>query len=107
MRAGTLRQRVTIQEKPPVSQDSYGAEAPGWAAVATVWARVETLSGREFISRGQEQAEVSHKVTIRFRDGVAPTMRLAWGGRRLEILSVLSDNVRRELLLMCSEEVTS
>ena len=103
MQAGKLRQRVTIQQA-VVTRDSYGADAPAWQDLATVWARVVTTSGTETI--GVEQvalATVVHEVTIRWRGDVQPTMRLLWEGHTLLIHAVLDDHLKRELVLSCSE----
>jgi len=111
VRAGTLRHLVMIQQKPAVTQNAFGEEVPGWSVVATVWARVETLTGREFVAQGQAQAEVTHKVHLRYRPGLEPTMRLVWQPqgdvpeRVLEIEAVLDDGARREMTLMCREGV--
>ena len=77
MRAGTLRRRVTIQPYELVVDD-YGAplHRESWKDVATVWASVEAVSGRDFFAARQEQSEVTHKVTIRYRGDVTAQMRV-------------------------------
>lgn len=106
MRAGWLRHRVVIQERAP-EQDSYGEERPAWVDAATVWASVEPLRGREYLEARQGQAEVSHRVGMRYRDGVGPAMRLRLpGGRVLVIESVINPLEQGERLeLMCRELV--
>ena len=51
MRAGSLRHRVTIQRYELVV-DEYGGplRRESWKDVATVWASVEAVSGREFFA---------------------------------------------------------
>ena len=92
MRSGELRERVTIQRKAAM-QDDFGAEVPTWAAVATVWAKVEMLSGREFIAQGRAEAAVTHKITIRLREDVTPDMRLVWEDQVLGIDTVLGETI--------------
>jgi len=106
MQAGKLRHRVTIQQK-SVTQNSYGEEIVTWAELATVWASVEDLSGREFYEARQvPAAEVTTRVRIRYRSDVEPTMRIVHGGRTLEIVFVLDpEGRRRETVLMCRELV--
>ena len=57
MRAGMLRHRVTIQRYELVVDD-YGAplHRESWKDVATVWASVEAMSGRDFFAARQEQS---------------------------------------------------
>ncbi|HLA24593.1 MAG TPA: phage head closure protein [bacterium] len=100
MRAGELRERITIQRKTtPVAQDGFGGESITWVTLAAVWAKVEALSGREFIGMGRQEAAVTHKVTIRERDDVTPAMRIAWGAQILQIEAVLGGTI------MCREVV--
>ena len=106
MRAGWLRHRVEILAK-EASQNGFGEEVVTWVTAATVWASVEPLRGREYIEAKQGQVEVSHRVVMRWHEGVGPEMRLRIaGGRVLEIESVINPLERNERLeLMCREAV--
>lgn len=105
MRAGTLRQRVTIQEK-NVTQNEYGEEVITWDDVNTVWAAVEPLQGREFLEAQRAGAEVTTRIRIRHRDGIEPEMRVSWGDHAYDIEAVIAIEERqREIHLMCRELV--
>jgi SPP1 family predicted phage head-tail adaptor len=105
MRAGKLRQRVTIQSK-TVTRSTYGEEVVTWSDLDELWASVEPLSGREFIEGQALQAAVTSKIRIRYRDTVGPTMRAVYGDHTYDILAVLPDeNSKREMLLMVQEVV--
>ena len=105
MRAGKLRHRVVIQEK-VVARDGYGEEDVTWTEVDTVWGSVEPLRGREYLEGRQEQADVSHRIRMRYQGSITPTMRVSYGSRVFEVLSVLNP-VERDisLELMCREAV--
>jgi len=106
MRAGRLRQRVTIQGK-VVTQDTYGAEEITWTDVVTVWAAVEPLRGREFLEAQREGAEVTTRIVMRYRASVTPEMRVVFGDHTYDVLSVIQvEERRRELQLMCRELIT-
>lgn len=103
MRSGRLRHRVTIQQ-PVVAVNGYGERITTWSTVATVWAAVEPLRGREFFDAEQTQAEVSHRVVMRYRSGMVATMRLLHLTRVLHIQAIIDvDERHRELQLMCRE----
>lgn len=107
MRAGTLRHRVTIQQK-AVTRDSYGAEVVTWQDVATTWGAVEPLSGREYLAALQTQAEVTTRIRLRYRSDVTlqPEMRATWTGHVYDILAIVEVETRqREVHLMCREAV--
>ena len=103
MKAGQLRQRVTIKDK-SVAQNTYGEEVITWVDVVTVWAEVEPLRGREFMEGKQITAEVSTKIRIRYRSGITPEMRAVYGSIVYDIQSIIHIEEReREIHLMCQE----
>jgi len=98
-----LNKRVTIQrlEKVP---DDYGQPVDTWVDVATLWAAIEPLRGREYFSAMSEHAEVTTRIRIRYRDDVDRTMRVVYGSIVFEILHIIHPEFdRRELQLMCKE----
>ncbi|MCO7458407.1 phage head closure protein [Stenotrophomonas maltophilia] len=90
--AGRLRHRVLIQQQ-VTTRDSDGVEQTAWVDVATVWASVEPLSAREFIQSGQTQSAVTARITMRYRDGLSPSMRLVHRGEIFNIAGLLPDKV--------------
>lgn len=100
---GRLRHRVTLQ-RPVTSRDTYGDAIESWVDVATVWAAMEDLSGREYWAAAQQASEVTTRVTIRYRDGVHVTWRIvhAVTWETYQIHAILDpDGRRRELQLLC------
>ena len=103
MRAGDLRHRVTIQRLVG-TRDSYGEVQGSWTDVATVWAAVEPLRGREFLEAQMAQAAATIRVRIRYRADLTPEMRVVYGSQLLNIRAVIDVEGRhRELWLMCEE----
>ena len=106
MRIGPLRHRVVIQSE-TATQDTYGGEVLTWSTVATVWAAVEPLTGREFLEGRGLEASVDTRIRVRYRSGLGPTMRVTWGTHTYDILAVLElKHEHREIHLMCREIVT-
>ena len=105
MRAGLLRNRVTIQTRSETTDD-FGEIDFSWSNSATVWASVEPLSGRELMNAQQAGATVTHKITMRYKSGVNPKDRISFDSRTIEIESVRNYRERDiSLELMCREEV--
>ncbi len=101
--AGKLRHRIAIQQR-TTDQDDYGQQLDQWDDVARVWADIEPLNGRELLAAAAVQAETTHTVTMRYRPGITPQLRINYNGRLFNILNVLDDNERhRTLTLLCSE----
>lgn len=88
MKAGQLDRRITIRKQGMI-QDGYGGFIPGgWEDVATVWARVEQTSGREFFAAATVQSE--RRVVFRFRHlpGIDTTMSVFHEDREHNIREV-------------------
>jgi SPP1 family predicted phage head-tail adaptor len=105
MNVGRLRHRVKLQSK-SVTRNDFGEEVVTWTDTATVWAEVSGLSGREYITQSRTEAELSHRVRIRYRASIVPHMRVLVGTTQaLDIEAVLPDERKREIQLMCKEIV--
>lgn len=106
MRAGELRQRVTIQQK-SVTRDTTGGEVITWTTFATVWGHVIPLGGTERVRYGLEESEANARIKIRYKAGVVPWMRVDWGDHEYDILEVVDTwSSTREMVLLCREIVS-
>lgn len=106
---GKMRHRITFQQFSG-ELDGYGdplqADDTNWDDVATVWAAIDPISGREFYAAEQSQSEVSHKVRCRYRAGLDTAMRIVYSRRKFKIISIIDWEERHEsLLIMCKELV--
>lgn len=102
--AGKLNERVTIQT-PRETRTTLGESYLSWDDLATVWARVEGMNSREVLQAMQANAVVSHKIHIRYREGVNHEARVIWRGRHMEIASVV-ERQNRTMLELLVREVT-
>lgn len=103
--AGDLQHRITLQQR-VAGVNALGQAQTSWVNVAEVWAAVEPLRGREFFAAGQAQSEVSTRVTIRYRAGVVPAMRVVWRGEPHDIEAVIEPQGQKQMLeLMCTAGV--
>ena len=106
MRAGRLRHRLILQSKSE-SRDAHGGAIITFTTQATVWGAIEPLTGREYFSQQQVQAEAKVRIVIRYQSSVATTWRVKHGGLYYDIKDIQNENTRdRMMILMCSEGVT-
>ncbi len=82
-----------------------------WTDVASrIPIRVTELAGRELYNAQQVQADITIEVRLRWREGVASTMRLVWhDGSTDRPLAILApptnpDGRKRWMHLMCKEQ---
>ena len=83
---GSLRTELALQANTPVPDGSGGYTA-NWAEVAIVFAKIEPVSARSFFGPDQMVETVTHRITIRWRSGVAAGMRFVRHGRIFDIVT--------------------
>jgi len=104
MASGKLRHPVTIEKLTGV-RDGFGAVTDTWVKFADAWAEVKPVKASEFFASAKENHRVTHRVVIRYIDGVSPAMRVMHEGRALNIVGVRDYFERHAMLeLMCEEE---
>ena len=101
-----MDERLTIQQE-TYTRGLSGEQVQTWGTWKTVWAQVDTSGGAENYYSPQLVAEATHKIKVRYLEGLVPTMRILWRSRILDIIYV--DPSRRrfgEMYLLCREAVT-
>ena len=81
---GKMKKRVGIQTKQTV-RDAAGGAIHTWITDDTVWAHISPASGRELYAGEQVQAEVTHKITIRYYSALTTGKRFLYGSRIFDI----------------------
>ena len=92
MEVGKLRHRVDIQQVVE-SPDSYGQPVKTWRTIETRFAQIMPLTGHELVKAQKVNAEVSHKIIMRYCD-LNSKNRLLFGARVFNILAVINIDER-------------
>ena len=103
--AGILRESVTIQT-PTEAQNSFGESEQTWITHTLRRCSVDSVSSSEAIKAQQAAGTATHKVRMRYVNGLTAAMRIKWdsrGDRILEILQMMERNNREEHELLCVE----
>ena len=101
---GEMRQRIALQAKSITKSEGIPLES--WITVATVWAAVSDISGKEYFQAGAMQSEVTTRIRIRYQTGINSSMRVLYGSRVFQILSVIDKDERHRVIeLMCKEVI--
>lgn len=107
-----LRHRLTLQQEVKTI-DGAGGYVRTWQNIADLWAEISSINGKSIYGReklyaGQIQSEISHKITIRYRNGISTEMRLLFENRAFNIRAVLNIQENNDILeLMVEEGVAS
>lgn len=104
MKAGRLRNRITIQQKVN-GKDALGQTVDQWVDVCNVRAEIRDMSGREYQSSQAEQSQTDCKILIRHRNDITPDMRVLCNGIYYDITAVLEDVKKARLELPCKKGV--
>lgn len=103
MNAGPLCHRVTVQAK-TITTDAYGGPVETWTDVATVWASVEPLQGRELANAQATNAEITTRIRMRYLAGVSASNRIVFEGRYFNLTPPIDVEMKHiELVIMASE----
>jgi SPP1 family predicted phage head-tail adaptor len=100
MRAGELRQRVTLLE-PVAGVDTVGQPRSDWVERAQLWANVSLLSGLETVRADSQTPVVKASIRMRYGAPIDESMRLRYGGITYAIKAVLPDPNRVHVDFVC------
>lgn len=101
------RRRRFVLELPLESPDGFGGVIRSYAPGPELWGAIETVSGDERFRGGRPEQAVTHRVTLRYRDGVTAAMRLTRDLRRFDIRTAGDPDGRRRELVCLVEEVSA
>ena len=100
------RGRRFVLEIPNDVPDGFGGTLRTFAPGPVLWGAIEMLSGAERVRAERPEQAVTHRVTLRYRDGVTAAMRLTCGLRRFRIKAAADPDGRRRDLVCLVEEVS-
>ena len=105
MRAGSLRHKITFQQL-TVANDTWGHSAETWTDEVTTYAAIWTLRGVERMESMKLDNEITHKIRVRYKRDLNPKMRIKFGERYFNILSMVDPDERHIYYeIMANEEI--
>jgi len=105
MQIGKLRHKVELQSVHR-TKNGYMDDIDNWTTFATQWASIEPIRGTQALIAQQIEAEMTHRLIIRYNASMTADCRVKTDGRIFTIVSVRDiDERRRHQELMCKEAV--
>lgn len=105
MQAGKLRHKLIIQQQTP-TKNEHKEDIITYTTFKEVYGDIQIGQGKEFYYASKVNAEITGAIKIRYLQGVNPTMRIQFGSRYFDILSVIDVGERtREMILGVREVV--
>ncbi len=98
-----MRERVILRAN-TFAKDALGGNIPTTTTLATVWAKVQPLAGKELKDIGRLAAKQLYLVVIRHRTDLTTDNIIIWDNKTLNIRSVQNRDERSQFLSMECEE---
>jgi SPP1 family predicted phage head-tail adaptor len=86
---GSLRNRIKIQRQ-TFTPDGLGGGTNAWADYAEIRAFIKPISGSERLYSQRLEANVTHRIFIRYRADLSTTDRIAYKGRLMQIRALIN-----------------
>ncbi|HIV29022.1 MAG TPA: phage head closure protein [Candidatus Ornithocaccomicrobium faecavium] len=97
MKAGDLKHRITI-ERPEETTDERGNRRTVWRPIATCWASMADVSGRDFYAAQAYQAQDTVTFGIRWRDSIDRECRIVHAGQIYQIEQINHLGYKRDFM---------
>jgi SPP1 family predicted phage head-tail adaptor len=103
MKIGKLNKKIEIQQKTATTNE-FGEPENSWETFNNVWARINSISAKEYFSAQGFEHTVTHKITIRFIKGIKPDMRINYNGKIFEITAIRNINEANKWIELLAKE---
>lgn len=101
--AGKYRHPITIQ-KQSETKNEYGERVTVWTDFTLSRASMNPISGKQYLNSEAIKSEISHQIHLRYIPNLDPTMRVKFGDRYFQIITIINfQEMNKELQLMCKE----
>ncbi len=100
---GQMTARIALEE-PVMTPDGQGGATVSWTEIAAMWAKIEPVSSSLAERAGAEIGTITHRIWLRFREGLVAGQRLRKGARLFAVKLVQDpDETGRYLTCLCEE----
>jgi SPP1 family predicted phage head-tail adaptor len=104
IRSGELKNRVELQAQVR-TPDGMGGFSNSWLTICTLWAAIWPVRATEVVEGARPVATVTHRIRIRYRNGISPKLRVKFGSKYFSVESVINPNTDYKALDLMAREV--
>jgi SPP1 family predicted phage head-tail adaptor len=109
IRRGMLDRQIVFVQKIIVAGAANEDAIAGWEVIdsdSQVWAKVDQRPGRELVVADQIQSTMNTTFTVDYRTDLTPEMRIVYGSKYFDIISIAEhEGGRQTYLNIAAEEV--
>lgn len=103
--AGALNERITVT-RVTLTSDGMGGNTESWSTIATLWACVKPINGRERSMAQQTESPRNYRFTVRRTAGSAAILekdRITWRGKVMNIRFIADNGPKKQYLVLEAE----
>jgi len=93
-------------EIPLTVYDWGGGGTISWILYKNIWAEILPMRGIEKYNDDKNKPELTHRIKIRYLNGITPSMRIVFNDRIFKIKAILNDAEENRILNIEAKEVT-
>lgn len=98
-----LDRKISIQRLVKTS-DGQGGQSQEWQEVFSTLAELKPMSASQVLFSANLQHRVTHKIYIRYRQGIEISQRIVYGERIFQIKGIINIDERNRWLEITTEE---
>jgi SPP1 family predicted phage head-tail adaptor len=100
---GALRHRINVQRQTYVA-DNAGGGVNTWGDYASIRAFIKPISGNERLYSMRLEANVTHRIFIRYRADLTTNDRINFNGRLMQIRALINLEEMNKFIEIYAEE---
>lgn len=105
LRAGELRHQILIQQATYATTGSGSKTIPEWVTQITCRAAIMPWKSDEIVKDDKLSLETLHRIRIYYQADITPDMRIVFGSRIFNIISILDPSERNVMIdFICRED---
>jgi SPP1 family predicted phage head-tail adaptor len=101
--AGSLKHRIVVEQSARES-DEMGGSTLTWSTFATLWASITPMKAGEVFWAKHLEHRVTHKIMIRYYEGITAAMRISFDSRYFHVKAVRNIDEKNEWMELVAEE---
>lgn len=84
MRSGNLKHKIDFTT-PVKTKNDLGEKEETFEVVTSAYANIIPINSREYFASKQVNADITHKIELRYIDGITTKMQIVHGSRKFQI----------------------
>lgn len=104
---GKMQKRIAIEQTSSVGDNQGGRTGESWVPfIASTWAEIQPKTGQARLEAQQTGTENPITISMRYKPGILPSMRVTYKTRHFKIVSVINPEEKNQYTVLECDEVS-